>query len=41
VSGGGRSRVEGEAAGTEEEEAGRSQKDPFAIPKKFRDPSVN
>jgi hypothetical protein len=41
VSGGGRSRAEGEAAVTEEEEAGRCQGDLFAIFKKFRDLSVN
>jgi hypothetical protein len=41
VSGGGRSGTEGEAAVPEEDEAGRFQGDLFAIPKNFRDLSVN
>jgi hypothetical protein len=41
VSGDGRSGTEGEAAVTEEEEAGRCQGDLFASFKKFRDLSVN
>jgi hypothetical protein len=41
ASGSGRSRVEGEAVVPEEDEAGRCQGNLFAIPKKFRDLSVN
>jgi hypothetical protein len=41
ASGDGRSGTEGEAAVPEEDEAGRCQGDLFAIPKKFRDLSVN
>jgi hypothetical protein len=41
ASGSGRSRAVGEAVVREEDEAGRCQEDLFAIPKKFRDLSVN
>jgi hypothetical protein len=41
VNGGGRAGQTGKRRWSEEDEAGRSQGDLFAIPKKFRDPSVN
>jgi hypothetical protein len=41
VSGGGRAGQTGKRRWSEEDEAGRSQKDLFVISKEFRDPSVN
>jgi hypothetical protein len=41
VSGGGRAAQTGKRRWSEEDEAGRSQKDLFVISKEFKDPSVN